>query len=214
MNIKLLSFGCCCLVLSPICSAKHDWFVKPYVGLSQMSDMTLVAQNVESQTGNSDIQLDGGFVSGLGVGYVIHNNLAIELAWEYRSNESTTALPSNNSLYEGNIASNLFFLNTYYVFNTPSSWQPYIGAGVSWAQEVDIDLEEQGSERSYSSDGDTGYQVFAGMLFKVDDAWSWQGEIRYGQMKDITLNAESGTGEFNNLDYDTLTLQLSAVYHF
>ncbi len=94
-------------------------------------------------------------------------------------------------------------------------WQPYLGVGLSWVQEIDIDLERGGVERSYSGDGDTGYQLFAGVAYPLNDQWSLSGEWRYGSINGIELQRESGAEAFfRDLDYQPTTAQFGLVYNF
>jgi opacity protein-like surface antigen len=196
-------------------SAQADWFVRPFVGLSQMSDLTVKATDIDSLSGDAQIKLDSGFNAGLGVGYQYSNNLAVELAWEYRSNGSETTIDEQSVFNEGNYASNMFFVNGFYYFDEVNNWSPYLGAGLSWIQEVDIDLERDGIEQSYSGSSDTGYQIFAGVDYQLTPEWLVQFELRYGSVTDIALDGEEGaTGSFDNFDYQTTTSQLGIVYRF
>ncbi|MBX2848791.1 MAG: porin family protein [Acidiferrobacterales bacterium] len=193
----------------------HGWFLRPNIGLSTLSDQTADSSGVLGATGQADINVDSGFVAGLGVGYRYNSNLAIELAWEYRTNDSSVILDNGVSVEESNYASNTFFLNAIYNFDSSNSWQPYVGAGLSWIQEVDIDLEVAGIESSFSSEGDLGFQVFAGIGYELNDHWQLQAELRYGSIGDIDLEAELNTlGSFSGADYDPTTVQLGLVYSF
>lgn len=187
------------------------WFVRPYVGLSQMSDLDQVRSNGNLAT---DIQLDSGFVAGLGLGYRYNRHWAAEFAWEYRSNESVTDIDGLGSYPDGNYASNTFFLNGFYYFQSTGAWQPYVGAGLAWLQEVDIDLERDGVERSLSADGDTGVQVFVGVEYTLSDALKAQAELRYGSITGMTLTEEGGNLRMGELDYQPATVQIGLNYSF
>ena len=217
MYLRKFSFA---LILSlmtlPTYAEDGSWFVRPYVGLSQMSNLTATSESVGSADGSSDIQLDSGFTAGFGVGYQYNENWAAELAWEYRSNDSEVTLPDGKIYTDGNYASNIFFISGFYYFKPFSeSIKPYIGAGLSWIQEVDIDLEEGGTELSYSGDGDLGFQLFAGIEYTLSDRWALQTELRYGSTGEFDLQGEeSTTGKINGLDYEPFTLQVGAKFNF
>ncbi|SHI03262.1 outer membrane protein [Ferrimonas marina] len=198
-------------------SAQADegqWFVRPYVGYSLMSDQTGQGADLGQANGAVSVDLDGGFAAGLGLGYRYNANWAVELAWEYRSNDSTTTLASGERFDEGNFASNLFFLNGFYFFDQGQKWVPYLGAGISWAQEVDLDLEQDGIERSFSGDGEFGYQAFAGIEYRFSPTWSLQGEVRYGALSGLTLEGEQEAGRIEDIDYHTTTFQIALRYAF
>lgn len=201
------------LVASMSCFAE-GWYIKPYVGLSSMSDVSGDAQNIEMVSGSTDVELSEGFTSGLSTGFYYNENIGVELGWEYRTNRSETLIASNTIYPEGNYASNTFFLNGLYQFNLNQRWKPYLGAGVVWVQELDIDLESNGNELSYSGDGDIGYQAMLGVNYLMSDAWSVQFEARYLSLRDVELSGETTSGTISGLDYEPITLQLGLVYKF
>ena len=195
--------------------AQDNWFVRPYIGLSQMSDVGGDFSNIDGLAGNAAIDLDMGFTGGMGIGYRYNDHFAIEAGWEYRSNDSTTVLDGTSTFDEGNYASSLLYVNGHYLLAKNGKWQPYVGGGLTWAQEVDIDLERGGNELSYSGDGDTGYQLFAGINYDWNQQWRLQGEVRYGSITGIDLKGEgSAVGQFDSIDYETTTLQFGLVYNF
>ncbi len=216
MKVKpILVAGCLLAGFGQAAGAAENWFVRPYVGLSQMSDLSSDFSDIDGLSGDADIDLDTGFTAGIGVGYRYSENLAAEFGWEYRSNDSETLLAGTSEFDDGNYASNIFYLNGHYLFARSGSWQPYLGGGLTWVEEIDIDLERGGNELSYSGDGDIGYQVFAGVNYDLGDSWRLQSELRYGSITDIDLDGEAGDpGGFDGIDYETTTLQFGVVYDF
>ncbi len=207
--------GCMLASASQVAVAAENWFVRPYLGLSQMSDLDSDFSDIDGLSGEADVDLDTGFTGGLGVGYRYTDRFAVEVGWEYRSNDSETTLNGVSEFDDGNYASNIFYLNGHYFFDKNGAWQPYVGAGLTWVEEVDIDLERGGDELSYSGDGDTGYQIFAGVGYELNPEWTLQTELRYGSITGIDLEGEGNdTGEFDGIDYETTTLQIGLVYGF
>lgn len=216
MQHKQLIAGVGLLILtgSPVMAAEN-WFVRPYIGLSQMSDLDADFNDIDSLSGKADIELETGFTGGIGVGYNYTDNFGVEVGWEYRSNDSEVVLADSSEFDDGNYASNIFYLNGHYRFAPNGDWRPYVGGGLTWVEEIDIDLERSGEELSYSGDGDVGYQLFAGVDYRINPDWSLQGELRYGSITGIDLDGESGDpGEMEDLDYETTTLQIGLVYQF
>ncbi len=214
-NKQLLAATGLILMTSTPVMATDTWFVRPYVGLSQMSDLSSDFSNIDGLSGDADIDLETGFTGGIGIGYRYTDRVAVEFGWEYRSNDSETTLNDISEFDDGNYASNIFYLNGHYQFEKKDKWQPYVGAGLTWVEEIDIDLERNGDELSYSGDGDVGYQVFAGINYDLNQAWKLQSELRYGSITDIDLEGESkDVGEFDGIDYETTTLQIGLVYEF
>jgi len=200
----------------PYTANAENWFIKPYMGLSSMSDIVADANNINGTvSGNAAINLEAGFNAGLSGGYYYNDNLAVEFGWEYRSNESQTNITEALSYPEGNYASSTFYLNGLYHFSSLSNWQPYIGAGLVWVQEIDIDLERDGSELSYSGSGDVGLQAIVGTNYRFNKHWALQFEARYTSISGVDLAAEEGAmGRMNGLDYEPTSLQLGLIYKF
>ncbi len=213
-NKLIAAAGLLILTSAPV-AAEDNWFVRPYVGLSQMSDLDSDFSDIDSLSGDAEIDLGSGFTGGIGVGYNYTDNFAVEFGWEYRSNDSEVVLADSSEFDDGNYASNIFYLNSHYRFAPNGDWRPYVGAGLTWVEEIDIDLERGGDELSYSGDGDVGYQLFAGVDYRINPEWTLQGELRYGSITGIDLEGESGDpGQFEDIDYETTTLQLGLVYEF
>ena len=201
------------LALQP--AAADQWYIKPNLGLSQMSDIEARAANINAITAPVKVNLDSGFNAGISFGRLFDNNFSVELGWEYRSNSSETILAATEVFPDGNYASSSFFLNSAYFFDTKYRWKPYVGAGLVWLQEVDIDLERDGNELSYSNSGQTGLQFFAGVDYKFNSSWSAQLEARLVRVNDISLTGEEGAiGQLSKLNYQPSGIQLAIKYTF
>lgn len=204
--------ACCGQALA---DTESGWFMKPVLGLSQMSSTDGNSTGVGLQNGMVDVDLDSGLSAGLGFGYRYNPNLSVELSWEYRSNDSETTLPDTTLFDDGNYASNIFYLNGYYHFDNDKKWTPYLGFGLGWIQEIDIDLEGNGPEQSYSGDGDIGFQAMFGLEYDLSENWTFNTELRYARFSSIDLDGEDGaTGRITDLDYDPLTLGMGFSYYF
>lgn len=196
-------------------SSEH-WFTRVWGGYSSLADTAGEVNGFQGTLDGEliDVTTSAGFTAGAGVGYRYNQRLAVEFAWEYRTNDSETSFNAGPSFSDGNYASNTFFLNAYYFLDTYGAWEPYLGAGLAWIQEVDIDLEGNGPEQSFSGDGDTGLQVIIGSNYRLSNHWSAHGELRYGSITGIDLENESGEGSFQRFDYEPFTLQIGVTYKF
>ena len=205
------------LVYSSNASAQSDdagWYLKPTIALSQLSDETGNTTGIGNSDGIAPVNLNSGFASGLVLGYDYGSSWSAELGWEYRSNDSEVTLADGTGFSDGNYASNTFFINGIYKFDTDSQWQPYLGAGLSFIQEIDIDLESNATELSYSGDSETGFQFFAGIEREIGGNWSILGEARYTNFDELELEGENTAGRFSNLGYSPVSLQLGLKYSF
>ncbi|EED31715.1 hypothetical protein NOR53_3696 [gamma proteobacterium NOR5-3] len=192
------------------------WFARAWGGYSGLADTDGTIDGFPGTTpwDTVDVSTTGGFTAGAGVGYRYNQRLGVELAWEYRSNDSETEFGDGTSFSDGNYASNTFFLNGYYYLAPRGAWEPYVGAGLAWIQEVDIDLEGNGPERSFSSDGDVGLQMFVGSTYSLGERWAAHGELRYGAITGIDLEGENNAGVISGFDYEPFTLQIGLTYRF
>ena len=212
-KILLLALLPCCGMA--VADTDQGWFIKPVAGFSQMSSTEGNSVGIGAQDGLFDVDVSSGFFSGLGVGYRYNSNLSVEFSWEYRSNDSETTLADGTLFDAGNYASSTFYLNGYYHFENDKRWTPYLGLGMGWLQEIDIDLEGNGPEQSYSGDGEIGFQAMLGLEYDLSENWTMNTELRYARFSSIDLEGEDGAlGRINDLDYDPLTLGLGFSYYF
>lgn len=213
-------FKCTCLslMLAPVQVLADDvegWFSRGYAGYSYLSDQNAKTTGLAAEPSAGDVDLDSGLAAGISIGYRFSEHIAAELAWEYRSHDSEVSLDNGERWNDGNYASNTLWINGFYYFPRSGRWQPYLGAGIGYLEEIDIDLERRGEkERSFSDDGDITWQVFGGIEYQLDDSWSLHGELRYSYLDDVDLSEESGAGEIKGLDYDPATVQFGVSYRF
>ncbi len=192
------------------------WSLVAHVGSSNIEDQSASIINATDITnGPAQVSLDSGFTAGLSVRHDYEGTPWIsELGWEYRSNDAQTTTSDNTRLPDGNYASNIFFLNARYQLDSGPSLTPWVGAGITWVQEIDLDSEDPTGERSFSDSGATGYQLMLGADYQLTDNFYITGELRYSGMTGIDLTQEGGSGEVRNLDYQPITLGLGIGYQF
>lgn len=210
---RFYSLALLCLVTTSAFADNHLYF-KPFVGASQMSDTSADANNIDGASDIADISIDLGYSAGLAVGFSYSKAFALELAWEYRHNKVETTIDEFNQYPKGTFSSDIVFLNGYYFFESNSRWQPYAGLGLSWANNIEVEIEKEGRKQRYQNDNDNGYQIFVGVDYPVSPQWSAQFEVRYSLVDNTNLMGQSTPGGFRGLDYETLTTQLAVSYHF
>ncbi len=192
------------------------WYVKLYSGISTLSDQSTKQTDVASAGASGKIKNDSGFMAGGSVGYNYTNNLSVELAWDYRSNDSKTNFSDGSRFNDGDFASNIFFVNGRYTFDpvAQTNLRPYIGGGLGYVEEIDVDLKSGGVERSYSKNSEMAYQFMAGITYPLTEKIDLDAGLRYVRVDNIKLKRESGSGELRNVDYDPLSFAVGLSYKF
>ena len=190
-----------------------QFFVKPFFGLSSLSDTDGFVSGPGLVNGNIDVEVDDGYVTGLGFGYRYNANFASEIALEYRTNEVASTLSKVETFEEGDFSSLTFFVNGYYFFDSNSAWTPYLGGGIGWVEEIDIDLERSGVEQSLSA-SETAFQLMGGVEYQISEAWRLNTELRYSTVSGVDVDGEDLDAEITGLDYNPLTLQVGFSYSF
>lgn len=203
--------------------AQDSWsdglYLKAIGGFSFQRDFDVDVSDGDGNSTSGDASFDVGFMAGAGLGYFFTDSIAVELAWDYRSNDLDSADLDNGSEFDGgDIASNIIFLNGYYRFQEvgSTSLRPYVGAGLGWVEEIDIDADVAGGRStSYSADNELAYQIMAGIGYPLSENWTLSGELRYTRVNDVTFDEEgSGNGEIDNVDYDPISLLVGITYNF
>jgi len=91
---------------------------------------------------------------------------------------------------------------------------PWVGGGLTWIQELDLDSEGADGERSFSGSGSVGYQLMAGLDYELSDSLYLTSDLRYTSFSGIDLNEEGGNGRIVNIDYQPITVGLGLGYRF
>ncbi len=217
-NLMALALGCSLLGASfNVHSAGTGWSIVPHFGLSQLGDQSgSFAGAADIADGGFDVALDNGFAAGLSVRHdYAGSRWTSEFGWEYRSNDSKITTSDGETLSAGNYASNTFFVNGRYALTEGTAVTPWVGAGLSVIQEVDLDSEGAGPERSFSDSGEIGVQVMAGADYDITDRFYLTGEIRYTGFSGIDMQEERGNaGQVSNIDYKPLTIGIGLGFRF
>lgn len=204
--------------VTPEARADGNWYLKPTVGAAFLSSSSFSQSGVAEEGASGSGEFDSGYFAGIGVGYRYGNGWSAEVTWEFRTNDIDQVIFSDGTRFtEGNYASNIFYLNGFYTFGAMEDrrWRPYLGAGLGYVQEIDIDLETAGVENSYSGDGELAFQAMGGVEYELSDRWRLQGEARYVTVSGNDLEFEgAGAGIINDIDYDGWTLGLNVLFDF
>ena len=188
-------------------------YIKIYGGTNFLSDKSYDQTNVAAVGATGTSSFDTGMMTGAAVGYFFTDHTAAEIAWDYRRNESDNNTFSDGANFSsGDYASNIFFLNGFYHFDRimESKLRPYLGVGLGYVQEIDLDLEAG----SYSSGGEFATQFVAGTSYSLSKNWDLNADVRFVRASGMNLDKENGAGTIKGIDYNPITLSVGAVYKF
>jgi outer membrane protein W len=207
-----------CLASGPAIAAADDdahWYATANVGANFMSDQSVrISGDGPTQTGDAD--LSTGLLTGAAVGRAFNRSFRAEAEFVYQAvDHDGVRLDGGGSLPSGNYASTALALNGLYTFNAfgNQNVRTYVGLGVAWLTEVDIDFEQGGQELSYSGDG-FGVQLLAGARYEIGGRWFLDAGVRYLDAGEITMDGEAAAPGRVRADYEPWSATLGIGWRF
>lgn len=110
----------------------------------------------------------------------------------------------------GDITNTALFANLYYDFATGGAFEPYVGAGIGFAQ-VDVDYSPSGVGIINGDDTAFAWQLKGGVTWKIDPSWEAYGEYAYRQTDDVSFDNQLFPG---SLDIENTQSIFSAGVRF
>lgn len=191
------------------------WYATGILGADFMSSRTLTFSGPDA-AGSARTSLDPGLLAGAAIGYAFNRNWRLEAEFTYQSVEHDGVDLANDVLLpSGNYASTALALNGLYSFNAFGSEKvrTYLGAGVAWLTEVDIDFEQGGQEASYSGDG-IGLQLLGGARYDIGDRLFVDAGLRYLTAGEIKMDGEGRNPGRVKADYDPWAVTVAVGWRF
>ena len=205
--------GCLVFTASPLLAQTEPrgYYATIYGQVSQLRSTTF--NEIGNAGFGSGLKADFGSGFGLGgdIGYRYGNGWAAEVEWNLRRHDVKSVKKGNATLVnDGDFASSILFVNGLRRFVSPDrSWIPFVGLGVGWVQEIDIDLDSSATKRAWSDQGKIAMQLIGGAEFKLNDSWRLVADVRVLRLGGVELPAESGvTGRLNKPNYNPVSVQL------
>ncbi len=192
----------------------------PWYATAKFAYNTLDDQGIEytalGNTTTGNVEFDGGFAAGAAAGYRFNDSWRLEGEFMYRTSELDRAdVTDLGTFTDGDYSSVAIGVNGLYDFNLFGSdkTRAYVGAGIAWLQEIDIDFEEGGVESSYSGD-DFGFQVMLGARYDMNERWFLETDVRYFFASDIDMTAEGNAIGQVTADYEPLSITAGIGWRF
>jgi opacity protein-like surface antigen len=191
-----------CLAASPCFAEESGAYVTLITGLAGQRDQTLDFRS-SGTAARGEAAFDGGVLAGGAAGYRFENGWRVEGEFTYQSvDHNGRAFAADGPIGSGNYASTSVAINGLYEFDILGSprARTYVGAGLVYLTEVDIDFEQGNSERSFSGNG-TGVQLLAGARYDIGERWFLDAGVRYLTASSLDLKEESGGFDRIEADY-------------
>jgi opacity protein-like surface antigen len=163
---------------------------------------------------------DAGSLLGGAIGRTFSPRWAAEAEFFYRTNDLRRIdggrLAGGTA---GDFASTNLMFNATYSFvgdNGTSPWgafTPYVGAGLGFLQEVDIDVTLAGREQEYDRNWRFAAQAIAGVSYALKGPWALFGEMRYHHAGKVALEASGPQPEIEGA-YNGFSVLCGVRYRF
>ena len=171
---------------------------------------------LDTLDGSAPVDADSGYTMGAVFGREFGGRWRVEGEFRYRTNEfASVDLPDGSRITDGDFSSGALGVNGYWLFGeVDAAWRPFVGAGLAWMQEIDLDLADDPVNGSYSGDG-TAWQLMGGVTWAPSDRWRFDFEARYLDAGSVTMDSERGAlGGRIDADYSLFEVTAEATYRF
>jgi len=193
MNKNMLIASGCTLLLSmsSLANAAVGPYVSGSIGAAWATDSDVTTPLDPSYS--ASIEFDPGLSLGIAAGYDFGSD-RLELEFGYQKNDIDKAIEYGVTYEgEGDVSGMGLLLNGYHDFKTSSSFTPFIGAGVGFAN-VELDIP------GYSEDDTVfAYQVGAGVSFAVNQQVNLELKYRYFATSDPKFDVIESEYSSHNL---------------
>lgn len=203
------------LATSPALAERTGLYASASFGLNTLGDQTLDT-TVNGVSNSGKASFDSSFAGGAAIGYRFANNFAVEGEFLYRRADlDRVDLGSFGTFSEGDLANTQFSVNGLYHFNLlrNDNIETYIGAGLAWINEIDIDFEAAGTETSFETD-DIAVEFMAGARY-----YAWENAfidvgLRYTTLSGAELESPADGANRVKSDYDPLAAVVKFGWRF
>jgi len=202
----------------PVAAQELDdrWYATASVGFGNLSSSSLTYDDGGSPS-SADADYETSFAGGGTIGYRFANRLSVEGEIMYRRNDlEPIDVPGLGSFTEGDFASLGFGVNALYNFELGSSgkFTGYVGPGIVWLQEIDIDFDRNGEQEiSFESD-DTAFQFKFGGRYDFSDRWFADAAATWLSASSVTMELPADESQTITSDYAHWTLQFGLGLRF
>lgn len=214
-NQRYATYITAAVLLAPLSVAAQDapgFYASVYGGVTAAPSTSLSETRATGPAVGGKVDFGRGIDFGAAVGWRFGNGWAAELALDERGNYLDSV---GGVAVDGNVFSEVVFLNGYYRFPVGGALRPFLGAGLGYVVAFDIDVERNGTEQEYSREGGVAVQAIAGLEYSLSPRWSLSGDVRWSRIGSGTFKATTaGNALSGKPKYQPLSLNLGASFLF
>lgn len=188
-----------------------QWYVGGNVGAVIQNDTTYKGNDPSDGPWSNKGDFDTGYGLMANAGYDFGGPKA-ELEVAYRSAGNKSLQDSQTKSVNGDLSSLAIMANGIYEFLPKSSWHPFVGGGIGFAN-VSDDLKGADG-RTYLSDNDWqfAYQAIAGVSYDINKSWAINAQYRYFATLDPSFTDSDGNKA--KMDYSNHNILAGLTYKF
>ena len=203
------------MLLVPLTVAAQDepgFYASAYGGVTAAPSTSFSEFRAPGPAVGGKVEFGGGIGFGAAVGRRFGNGWAAELALDERGNYLNRL---GGVEVDGNVFSEVVFLNGYYRFPARGAIRPFVGAGVGYVVAFDIDVDRNGTEQEYSREGGMAFQAIAGVEYSLSPHWRLNGDVRWSRIDSGTFTAtNAGNTLSGKPKYQPASLHLGVSFLF
>ncbi len=218
--MKHLALATSIVLLSPLVGTNaladdEKFYATGNIGIGFLGSEDLTYSD-STLTATSEADFDASFAGGGTFGYYLSDNWRVEGELMYRRNDmKDITLDGVGASTGGDFASLSFGISALYEFQPTDNprLKTYVGAGVAFVQEIDIDFEIDAAETSFETD-ETGLQLQAGARYDLNDRLFVDLTARYLTVSGARMEFPADTSRTVESDYSPVTLSLGLGWRF
>jgi outer membrane protein W len=190
-------------------------YVELFGGASMLGGQPLNLTPTVGARANGKVDIGGGWLGGGAVGYPITDNIRVEAEVAYRRNKVKSATATGLTAVNGGDYASLTLMGNALLdmgrFETDYAvFRPYVGAGVGFVEEIDIDLKG-GASSEFDQGGLFAYQFLAGVRWRYGSGAIAGLGVRYLKADDPKMKGPRGLVRSS---YDPLAITASVGWSF
>ncbi|MFK7887942.1 MAG: OmpW family protein [Gammaproteobacteria bacterium] len=192
-----------------------DFYASAVAGIGFLGSEDLTYRD-DLSTSTAEGDFEASIAAGGTVGYYVNEQWRIEGELMYRRNElEPVTIDGIGAATEGDFASLSAVVSALYDFKPFGNDRltAYVGAGIAFVQEIDIDFEIEGVETSFESD-ELGLQLQFGARYDINESLFIDAGVRYLTLSGAEMEFPSDTSRVVEADYSPFTISAGLGWRF